>query len=138
MGGWVLRAVLWLCCGSAHCQCGSADLWRQLVCLGLAARLCCAYYLGLKCSFGTAVLVHAAPACCASTPPPLPSALPRTSGRRVLQKYLQHVVAMLQSAMQLSVQQQNSGDEDLADYNNTLRHGEREGVAAGGGFRENG
>jgi hypothetical protein len=49
------------------------------------------------------------PACAA--PPPLP------------QKYLQHVVTMLQSAMALSVQQQQSGDEDLADYNNSLRHG---------------
>lgn len=39
------------------------------------------------------------------------------------EKYLQHVVTMLQSAMQLSVQQQQSGDEDLADYNNLLRHG---------------
>ena len=47
------------------------------------------------------------------TPAPLPA----------LQKYLQHVVTMLQSAMQLSVQQQQAGDEDLAEYNNLLRHG---------------
>ncbi|KAL4428164.1 hypothetical protein ABPG75_002253 [Micractinium tetrahymenae] len=39
------------------------------------------------------------------------------------EKYLQHVVAMLQSAMRLSVQQQQSSDEDMADYNNLLRHG---------------
>lgn len=39
------------------------------------------------------------------------------------EKYLQHVVTMLQSAMQLSVQQQQAGDEDLAEYNNLLRHG---------------
>jgi importin subunit beta-1 len=30
---------------------------------------------------------------------------------------------MLQSAMQLSVQQQQGADEDLIDYNNLLRHG---------------
>lgn len=40
------------------------------------------------------------------------------------ENYLQHVVAMLQSAMQLSVQQQ-AGGEDAAEYNNLLRHGER-------------
>jgi hypothetical protein len=39
------------------------------------------------------------------------------------EKYLQHVVSMLQSAMQLSVQQQQGADEDLIDYNNLLRHG---------------
>ncbi|KAL4433025.1 hypothetical protein ABPG77_006452, partial [Micractinium sp. CCAP 211/92] len=41
------------------------------------------------------------------------------------EKYLQHVVAMLQSAMTLSVQQQQQqgADEDVADYNNLLRHG---------------
>ena len=44
------------------------------------------------------------------------------------QKYLQHVISMLQSAMQLSVQQQQQ--EDAADYNNLLRHGE--GVGSGG------
>ncbi|PSC75516.1 importin subunit beta-1-like [Micractinium conductrix] len=37
------------------------------------------------------------------------------------EKYLQHVISMLQSAMQLSVQQQQQ--EDAADYNNLLRHG---------------
>lgn len=35
--------------------------------------------------------------------------------------YLQHVLQMLQSAMTLSVQQ--LGNDDLADYNNSLRHG---------------
>ncbi|KAI3428693.1 hypothetical protein D9Q98_007516 [Chlorella vulgaris] len=39
------------------------------------------------------------------------------------EKYLQHVVPMLQSAMVMSVQQQQSGGEDAAEYNNLLRHG---------------
>lgn len=38
-----------------------------------------------------------------------------------MQVYLQHVLQMLQSAMTLSVQQ--LGNDDLADYNNSLRHG---------------
>lgn len=55
--------------------------------------------------------------------PPAPAALPGA------QKYMQHVVAMLQSAMGLSVQQ--AADEDAADYNNTLRHGAWRAVGAG-------
>jgi hypothetical protein len=42
--------------------------------------------------------------------------------------YLQHVLHLLQSAMALSVQQITS--DDLAEYNNSLRHGE--GGAGGG------
>ena len=39
------------------------------------------------------------------------------------EKYLQHVVGMLQSAMGLSVQQQAAGGDDLVEYNNLLRGG---------------
>jgi hypothetical protein len=46
------------------------------------------------------------------------------------EKYLQHVVAMLQSAMAMSVQQQQGGEE-AADYNNLLRHGGRGAAQAG-------
>lgn len=43
--------------------------------------------------------------------------------------YLQPVLESLKSAMQLSVQLQNSGDDDSFDYNNTLRQGILEGWA---------
>lgn len=39
------------------------------------------------------------------------------------EKYLGHVLQMLQSAQQLSVAQQQSGDEEYYEYNNMLRHG---------------
>ncbi|KAK9806952.1 hypothetical protein WJX72_008531 [[Myrmecia] bisecta] len=38
-------------------------------------------------------------------------------------KYLPHVLQMLQSAQQLSVLQQQTGDEESFEYNNLLRHG---------------
>jgi importin subunit beta-1 len=37
--------------------------------------------------------------------------------------YLSHCLTMLASAQALSVQQQQTGDEDFFDYNNLLRHG---------------
>lgn len=41
-----------------------------------------------------------------------------------VQVYLQHVLHLLQSAMALSVQQ--IPNDDLSEYNNSLRHGEME------------
>lgn len=51
-----------------------------------------------------------------------------------MQVYLQHVLHLLQSAMQLSVQQ--AENEDLFEYNNALRHGGWQRGGWGGGEAE--
>ena len=72
---------------------------------------------------GAHALAAAAPTRSPLLPPPPP--LNTHTHPPLAQKYLPHVLQMLQGAMALSVQQQaaSASDEDLADYNNMLRHG---------------